>query len=78
MDLGPGLEVLVETFLGLEILGDKDDGAARENLPQERGEKGLRGGGDAGARQRSAMLHAPGEGLHGGSFQDVSEQVACR
>jgi hypothetical protein len=24
------------------------------------------------------MLQSPGQGLHGGSFRDVSEQAACR
>ena len=68
----------MNALLGFEIFSDEHDRAARKKLGQECGKEGVRGGGDAGKRQRSAMLHAPGEGLHGGSFPDVSEQVACR
>ena len=57
---------------------DEDDGATGEKLMQQRGEKRLGGGTDAGASQCSAMLHAPREGLHSGRSGDVSEQTACR
>ena len=45
---------------------------------ENRREKRLRGDGHAGARQRSAKLHALRQGLHSGRLRDVSEQIACR
>ncbi len=74
----PSLQILLETFLRLQVFRDDDDGPLRKKLSQQRGEKGLSGHGDAGKSQRFAALQSPGEGLHGGSLQNVSEQVACR
>src|SRR5439155_25846026 len=50
----------------------------RKNPAQQRREKRLRGRGDAGARQGSAILQSPRQGLHSGSLRDSGEQVACR
>ena len=62
----------------LDMGRDEDDGALREKLLQQRRDERLRAGSDAGERQRSARFHAPGEGLHGGNFQNVGEQIAGR
>ena len=74
----PCLQVLLETFLRLEVVGDDDNRAARENFPEQSRKKRLCRLADTRASQHSAMLQAPGQGLHGGSFRDVSEQAACR
>ena len=74
----PRFQILLETFLRLQIFSDDDDEPLRKKLLQQRGEERLCRRGDAGKRQRSASLQSPGEGLHGGSFQDVSEQIARR
>ena len=76
--LRPRLQILVETLLCFQVFGHHDDGASGKKLLQEDGKQRLGTGGHAGTSQRSALLHAPGERLHGGSFQDVSEPVACR
>ena len=74
----PRFQVLLKTFLRLQIFSDDDNGPLRKKFLQQRGEKRLCRRGDAGKRLRSATLQSPGEGLHGGSFQDVSEQIARR
>ena len=74
----PRFQILLETFLRLQIFGDEDEGALRKKFLQQHGEEGLRARGDAGKSLRSASLHAPGEGLHGGSLGDVSNQSARR
>ena len=74
----PRLQILLATFLRLEVFRDEDDGTIGKFPLQQRGEKRLRGGGDAGKSQHSTLLHALREGLHSGSFQNVSEQVAGR
>ena len=74
----PCFQILLKTFLGLQIFRDDDDGLLRKDLLHQRGKKRLRGRGHTGKRLRSAMLHSPGKGLHGGSSQDVSEQFARR
>jgi hypothetical protein len=68
----------LKTFLRFQIFRDDDDWPLRENLPKQCGEKGLGRRADFGARQHSAILQSPDEGLHGGSFRDVSEQFICR
>ena len=74
----PGFQILLATFLRFQIFHYDHHRSSRENDSQQRGEERLGGRGDAGKRQRSATLHTPGEGLRGGSFQDVSEHAACR
>ncbi len=74
----PRFQVLLEIFLRLEVGRDDDDGPRWKNILQQRGKKRLGWRADSGARQRSAILQSPGEGLHGGSFCDVSEQFARR
>ena len=78
LEAKPRFQVLVETFLRLQIVRDDDDGPRWEKLMQQGGEERLRGHGDVGKKQRSASLQSPGERLHGGSLRDVSEQIACR
>ena len=74
----PGFDVLLKTFLRLKVVGDDDDGAARENFPEQNRKKRLRRLADACASQHSAILQSLRKALQSGSFQDVSEQVACR
>lgn len=81
MDCGlktqPCLQILLKTFLCLEVVGYDDNRAARENFPEQGGKKRLRRLTDARTSQRSAMLQPPRQGLHSGSLRDVSEQAAC-
>ena len=74
----PRLQVLLKTFLRLQIFRDDDDGAIGKFLLQQRREKWLGARRNPGKSLRSARLHAPDEGLHGGSLQDVSERLADR
>ena len=74
----PRFQILLETFLRLEVFRDDYHGALRKKFLQQRGQERLCGWTDAGTRQHSASLQSPGEGLHGGSSRDVSEQAACR
>jgi hypothetical protein len=74
----PRLQVLLKTFLRLEVVGHDDNRAARESFPEQDRKKRLRRLADTCASQHSAILHSPRQGLHSGSFQDVSEQAACR
>jgi hypothetical protein len=50
----------------------------REQMPQQGGKEWVGGGANAAARQHTPLLQAPGEGLHGGSLRDSSEQIAYR
>jgi hypothetical protein len=68
----------LKTFLCLEVVGDDDNRAARENFPEQGRKKRLRRLADTRAGQHSAILQSPRKGLHSGSFRDVSEQAACR
>ncbi len=74
----PGFDVLLETFLGFQVRRDEDEWPPWENFLKQNREKRLCRLADAGAGQHSAILQSPGEGLHGGSLRDVSEQIACR
>lgn len=74
----PRLQVLLETFLRLQVFRDDDDGSLRKKFLQQRGQERLCGWTDAGTRQRSAMLQSPGKGLHGGSSRGGGEPIACR
>jgi hypothetical protein len=75
----PGFNVLLETFLSLEVVGHNDNRAAREHFPEQDRKKRLRRLADTRAsQQHSAMLQSPRQGLHSGSFRDVSEQIAGR
>jgi hypothetical protein len=74
----PRFQILLETFLRLEIFGDDDDRPLRKKFLHQCGEKRLRGRVNAGKSQRSASLQSPRERLHSGSFDEVSEQVARR
>ena len=74
----PRLQVLLKTFLSLKIFSDEHHGPVGVKTLQERRQERLGGRGDAGKSQRSALLHAPGERLHGGSIQDISEPIARR
>ncbi len=73
----PGLNVLVKIFLLFELRGDDHDGTAGEKMPQQRGQKRLRGLADAAARQCAALLQAPLQGLHGGSLRDGGKKIVC-
>jgi hypothetical protein len=68
----------LKTFLRFKVVGDNDDGALREKTLEQNCKKRLRRPADVGASQHSAMLQSLRKALHGGRFQDVSEQVACR
>jgi hypothetical protein len=68
----------LKIFLRLEVVSHDDNRAAWENFPEQGRKKRLRRLADSRASQHSAMLQSPGKGLHSGSFQDVSEQAACR
>jgi hypothetical protein len=74
----PRFQILLEAFLLFQVVRDDDQRPVRKKFSDQRRQKGLRGNADTGARQRSAMLQSPGEGLHGGSLRDISEQAACR
>ena len=74
----PGFQVLLKIFLRFQIRRDDDDGPMGKDLSEQCGDQWLGGRANTGAGQHSAMLQSPGEGLHGGSFRDVSEQLACR
>src|ERR1017187_7004719 len=74
----PRLQVLLKTFLRLEVVGHDDNRAARENFPEQSRKKRLRCLADTRASQHSAILQSSRKGLHSGSFRDVSEQAACR
>ena len=74
----PRLQVLLKTFLRLKVIGDNDDGALRENFPEQGRKKRLRRLADPGTSQHSAILQSPGKGLQGGRLRDSSEQFACR
>jgi hypothetical protein len=73
----PRLQVLLKTFLRLEVVGDDDDGALREKILEQGRKKRLRCLADTRASQHSNILQSPRQGLHSGSFRNVSEQVAC-
>jgi hypothetical protein len=68
----------LETFLRFQIRRDNDERSPAGNLLKQNRKKRLSRLANAGAGQRSAILQSPREGLHSGSFRDVSEQVACR
>ena len=74
----PGFDVLLKTFLRLKVVGDDDDGTLREKILEQNRKKRLRRLADSGASQHSAILQSLRKALHSGSFQDVSEQAACR
>ena len=74
----PRLQVLLKTFLRLEVVGHDDHRAAREIIPEQGRKKRLRRLADPCASQHSAILQSPRQDLHSGSFRDVSEQAACR
>jgi hypothetical protein len=63
----PGLDVLLEGFLGGQILGDDDDGTVGKQPGEENGQEGVGGGADGVEGQRLPLLHALAQGLHGGS-----------
>ena len=74
----PGFEVLLHALLGLESVGHENERPIGKIFPEERREEWLGRSTDAGAGQSAALLHAPQQGLRGGSQQDLGEQVACR
>jgi hypothetical protein len=74
----PSFDVLLKTFLRLKVVGDDDNGALREKILEQNRKKWLRRLADTCASQHSAILQSLRKALHSGSFQDVSEQVACR
>ena len=74
----PRFQILLKTFLLFQVFHDEDDGTLRKKFLQQRGKKRLRGRGDARKSLRSALLHALREGLRGGIFYEVSEQIARR
>jgi hypothetical protein len=73
----PRLQILLKTFLRLKVVGDDDDGVLRENFLEQNRKKRLCRLADSIASQHSAILQSLRKALHSGSFQDVSEQVAC-
>lgn len=74
----PGFQILLETFLHLQVFGDNDNGPAGKASAQQCRQKRPGRRCDGGKSQRSALLHAPDEGLPGGSLRDFSEQMARR
>ena len=72
----PCFNVLLEIFLCFQIRRDQDKKSVREHFLEQDGKKRLRCLANTGASQHSTTLQSPGEGLHGGSLRDVSEQVA--
>ena len=74
----PCLDVLLQTFLYFQIRRDDDERPLRENFSNQNRKKRLRRLANARTRQHSAILQSPCKGLHGGSLQNVSKQVACR
>ena len=74
----PGLQILLETFLGLEVVGYDHERSSGEQPLKQCGKERLRGRSDAGAGKRAAPLQSPCEGLHGGSSDDPVEQTAGR
>ena len=78
LKIQPCFDVLLKTFLRLEVVGHDDHRAARENFPEQDRKKRLRRLADTGASQHSAMLQSLRKALHSGSFRDVSEQAAGR
>jgi len=73
----PRGNVLMKAFLQLESSGDDDNRTIRKKVPQQRGEKGLRGLADARARHSASLLQSPLQGLHGGSTRDGGEKTVC-
>lgn len=78
LQLQPGCDVLLESFLGSELIGDYYNRPIGEATAQQRRQKGLGCLADAGAGQYASVLHAGNQGLRGGSVQDLREQIACR
>ena len=74
----PRFQILLKTFLRLEVFGDDHNRATGGNCLQQHREKGLGCRSDVGAGQCAARLQTPGEGLPGGSLRDVSEHAAGR
>ena len=74
----PRFQILLKTFLRLQIFRDDDNGFLRKKFLHHRGEKWLGGCRDAGEKMRSASFQAPGERLRSGNFCEVSEQIARR
>ena len=74
----PRLQIQMKALLRFEVVGDGDNRAFGKNLPEQSRNERLGRLADTGTSQHSALLHAPGQGLHRGSWQDVSEQIACR
>jgi hypothetical protein len=76
--LQPRLDVLLEAFLNFQIRRDDNERPLWKNILNQNRKKRLRRLANTGTGQHSAILQSPRERLHGGSFRDVSEQVACR
>ena len=74
----PRRQILLRTFLCLKSLRYDDNRMLWNKIPQQGDEERLGRGTDARARQHPPLLQTPCQGLHGGSFQDSSEQFACR
>jgi hypothetical protein len=77
LNLQPCFNVLLETFLRFQVFDDDDDWPVGEDFLKKNGKERLRSPGNTGARQRSAILQSPREGLHSGRLCDISEQMAC-
>ena len=64
------MQVLLENFLGFEVIGDDDDRAIWKQSSEESGQERLGGGADGVEGQSFAPLHACAQGLHGWSLRD--------
>ena len=68
----------MKALLRLEVFGDNHEGPLGMRLPQQNGQKRLGRLRHAVAGQQASLLQALGKGLHNGSFECSSEQIACR
>ena len=64
---GPGFHVLLKPLLCFQAIRDDNDGPVGEQPRQQRRHERLRAGADRVQRQHSPFLHAPAQGLRGGS-----------
>src|SRR5947207_14278389 len=67
----------MKTLLHFQSCCDNDNRAVRKKVSQQRGQKRLRTGADAGAGHNASLLQSPLQGLHGGSFHDGGKKHVC-
>ena len=78
LNLQPGFNILLKTFLRFQIRGDDDQWPTGKNGLQQNRKERLCRPANAVHGQRSAMLQSLRQGLHSGRVCDISEQMACR